>query len=63
MKTIRTINIDDFNKNYIQLINQLSNTIVTKNQFIKYIKTLSDNHQIYVLEKNRNSSKTCLKHQ
>ena len=52
MKTIRTINIDDFNKNYIQLINQLSNTIVTKNQFIKYIKTLSDNHQIYVLEKN-----------
>ena len=52
MKTIRAINIDDFNKNYIQLMNQLSNTIVTKNQFIKYIKTLSDNHQIYVLEKN-----------
>ena len=51
MKTIRTINIDDFNKNYIQLINQLSNTIVTKNQFIKYIEALSNNHQIYVLEK------------
>ena len=50
MKTIRTINIDDFNKNYIQLINQLSNTIVTKNQFIKFIESLSNNHQIYVLE-------------
>ena len=49
---IRTININDFNKNYIQLINQLSNTAITKNQFIKYIDTLSDNHQIYVLEKN-----------
>ena len=49
---IRTININDFNKNYIQLINQLSNTAITKNQFIKYIEALSDNHQIYVLEKN-----------
>jgi len=53
MGTIRTINTNDFNKNYIQLINQLSNsTAITKNQFIKYIEALSDNHQIYVLEKN-----------
>lgn len=49
---IRNINVNDFNKNYIQLISQLSNTAIAKNQFIKFIESLSGNHRIYVLEKN-----------
>ena len=53
MTVIRSINKNDFNKNYIHLISQLSETnTITQKMFTTFIDSLSNNHQIYVIEEN-----------
>lgn len=51
---IRKIEIDDFNKNYIELLSQsyeISNENITFNNFKEYLDNLQDNYNIYVVEK------------
>lgn len=51
--TVRRINSNDYFKNYLDLLEQL--TIVNKNNisfdvFCKFVETLNDNHLIFVIE-------------
>ena len=49
---IRNIEINDFNKGYLELLSQLSNTInvESKNKFTDFIKKLNQNHKIIIIE-------------
>ena len=49
---IRNIQINDFNKNYLNLLNQLSKTKFNFDEFEKYVNNLNDNHHIRVIEIN-----------
>ena len=54
MYTIRKIEVNDYNKNYIDLLSQLSivdSKDITFENFINYINTLHNKHMIYVIEK------------
>jgi glucosamine-phosphate N-acetyltransferase len=54
MYIIRKIEINDYNKKYIDLLSQLSivdSKNITFENFINYINTLHNKHMIYVIEK------------
>jgi len=49
---IRSLSLDDYSKNYKELLNQLSPTEFSKKEYLNFIKTLfvSKNHFIQVVE-------------
>ena len=51
---LRNINMSDCDKNYLNLLNQLNNTIdynfISKNILENFINCLNENHQIIVIE-------------
>lgn len=54
MYTIRKIELNDYNKGYLDVVSQLSivnSDDITFEKFINYIDTLHDKHMIYVIEK------------
>jgi glucosamine-phosphate N-acetyltransferase len=54
MYTIRKIEVNDYNKDYLDLLSQLSivnSNHITVEKFINYVHTLHDTHIIYVIEK------------
>ena len=53
MVVIRELEPNDYNKNYIELINGLTNKInnITKREFYRFMNDLPKNNKIYVIEK------------
>ena len=54
MNKIRKIHKNDINNGVTKLLNQLSPTNkIDKNEFENFVKNLNDNHQIWVIERNK----------
>ena len=52
---IRIIEIQDYMKQYLQLLEQdftIRPTIISHSEFINYVTTLHNHHQVFVIENN-----------
>lgn len=60
---IRSIDIHDYMKQYIQLLEQdftIRPTIISHSEFINYVNNLHNHHQVFVIENNNKNTKVII---